>query len=390
MADIRKRQGKKGVTYQVRYPDKSSKSGYSFATFKAMKEARAFSENSSEWECESTSNINTVSDAVDLWLQICEKEGLNGREPVSYYTLKNYEYRAGFIKQYEWEKAPHELTPPDIVGFRSWLLKSDLSRELARKVLASTQSVIKEMTLRGYVPHNVTVGISIRGDSRFNKPVVIPSKADIVALLAAADRLAASDNKLMVKTWRRYRPMLYLAVDSGMRPQEYLAVSKAGLASHGIQVDRAIEGGGREISVTKTPAGRRFIELSQKTLSLVRDYAENYATPNDYDLIFPSSEGGWQCRRNWQRRGFNVACQEAGLVEKKLVGNNVVTRPKYRPYDLRHFYASMLFEKKVNMKKIQVLMGHTNIETTLNVYGHLLDDDLNMKVKGNGILDEIA
>jgi integrase len=34
----------------------------------------------------------------------------------------------------------------------------------------------------------------------------------------------------------------------------------------------------------------------------------------------------------------------------------------------------MLFEKKVNMKKIQTLMGHRNIATTLNVYGHLIED----------------
>jgi len=36
MADIRKREGKKGVTYQVRYPNSATKSGYSFATFKTM------------------------------------------------------------------------------------------------------------------------------------------------------------------------------------------------------------------------------------------------------------------------------------------------------------------------------------------------------------------
>ena len=51
-----------------------------------------------------------------------------------------------------------------------------------------------------------------------------------------------------------------------------------------------------------------------------------------------------------------------------------VMEVKYCPYDLRHFFASMLFEKKANLKKIQTVMGHTNIETTLNVYGHLLED----------------
>jgi len=57
MADIRKRQGKKGVTYQVRYPNKSTKSGFSFATFKTMKEARAFTENSTEWSSSPQSTV---------------------------------------------------------------------------------------------------------------------------------------------------------------------------------------------------------------------------------------------------------------------------------------------------------------------------------------------
>lgn len=50
-----------------------------------------------------------------------------------------------------------------------------------------------------------------------------------------------------------------------------------------------------------------------------------------------------------------------------------VERPKYKPYDLRHFYASMLIDQRVNLKRIQTLMGHRNIQTTLNVYGHLIE-----------------
>jgi integrase len=62
-------------------------------------------------------------------------------------------------------------------------------------------------------------------------------------------------------------------------------------------------------------------------------------------------------------------------METVTVDGETFDQPKYRPYDLRHFFASMLIERRVNLKKIQTLMGHTNIETTLNVYGHLLEDE---------------
>ena len=162
-----------------------------------------------------------------------------------------------------------------------------MSRSLAGKVLSSLQSVMKEMAIRGYAPVNSAAGVSIRSESRYDTPVVIPTKKDILELLKAADALSNAKNQTIAKAWLRYRPMLYLAVDSGMRPQEYLAAACSALTTHGIQVDRAIEGDGGKISVTKTPAGRRFIDLSPGTLELVQHYADNYSVPNDYDLIFP-------------------------------------------------------------------------------------------------------
>ncbi|MCR9196220.1 MAG: site-specific integrase [Hyphomonas sp.] len=377
MADIRKREGKKGTTYQVRYPSKTTKSGYAFKTFSTLKEARAFVESGKVATQDSLVHpeIKTVAQATDRWLKICEKEGLNGREPVTRYTYQNYKYRADFIRQYEWDKSLHELTTPDVVAFRSWLLTQDISRDLAGKVLSTFHSVMKEMTIRGVIPHNVAVGVSIRSDSRYQQPTVIPGKADVMALLQAADALANEKNQTIAKPWQRYRPMLYLAADSGARPQEYLALARAAVEDHGVRVERAVDGSGRKISVTKTPAGRRFIELSAETLDMVRHYGNNHGIETTHDLVFPAANGQWLCRRNWQRRGFNVACKKAGLMETVEEGGETIERPKYRPYDLRHFFASMLIENNVNLKKIQTLMGHTNIETTLNVYGHLLEDE---------------
>ena len=43
----------------------------------------------------------------------------------------------------------------------------------------------------------------------------------------------------------------------------------------GVKVDRALERGGDKISVTKTPAGRRFIELSPMIVGMVRIFADD-------------------------------------------------------------------------------------------------------------------
>ena len=53
-------------------------------------------------------------------------------------------------------------------------------------------------------------------------------------------------------------------------------------------------------------------------------------------------------------------------------GSETIARPKYRPYDLRHFFASMLIEKNKSLKYIQTVMGHETIKMTLDVYGHII------------------
>lgn len=57
----------------------------------------------------------------------------------------------------------------------------------------------------------------------------------------------------------------------------------------------------------------------------------------------------------------------------KIKGKEVL-QPRYTPYALRHYFASKLIEKGKDLKFIQAAMGHSKIEITLNVYGHLLKD----------------
>lgn len=391
MSDIRKRVGKKGTTYQVRYPSKSSDTGYAYKSFNTLKEARAFREDSRARDTSRpiSADVKTIGQGLQKWLDICEKEGRNGRDPVTRYTLKTYEYRAEIIQAYDWNKELHELTAPDIIEFRSWLLLN-YSRDQARKALSSFHSMILEMVGRGFLSHDIAAGVTINGSSRYDEQATIPTIADIRALLAAADRLANSKNRQIARTWERYRPMLYLAADSGMRPQEYLVVPKSNLFDGGVKVDQALERGGYKISVTKTPAGRRFIDLSTETFDMVRHYADHLAVKSPYDLAFPTSTGKWQNTDNWRKRAFYPACYEAGLVKKVMEDGQLIEKPKFKPYDLRHFYASALIERRMNLKRIQTLMGHEDIQTTLNVYGHLIEEAENADADRTGLLETIG
>lgn len=78
--------------------------------------------------------------------------------------------------------------------------------------------------------------------------------------------------------------------------------------------------------------------------------------------------------------------KKAGLVITKNIGGKEVVSPKYTPYSLRHFFASMLIAEKTDIAKIKTLMGHTDISTTYDVYGHLIDRGADEKGRPNGMI----
>ena len=185
-----------------------------------------------------------------------------------------------------------------------------------RKLLSSFHSMVLEMIKRGVLTHDILTGISIRGGSRYDAPVVIPTEREAYALLTAADDLANSKNRQISKSWERYRPMLYLAFDTGMRPQEYVVVPTFNIEDRGVKVDRALERGGGKISVTKTPAGRRFIDVSPEIVDMVRTFSKDHpVAANPHSLVFPTRSGHWQSTDTWRKRGFYAACEKAGLME---------------------------------------------------------------------------
>ncbi|MDQ0150669.1 tyrosine-type recombinase/integrase [Eubacterium multiforme] len=57
--------------------------------------------------------------------------------------------------------------------------------------------------------------------------------------------------------------------------------------------------------------------------------------------------------------------------KKVLVNNNLEVR---KFHDLRHTFATRLFELGENPKTVQTLLGHSNISTTLDTYTHVLNN----------------
>jgi integrase len=85
--------------------------------------------------------------------------------------------------------------------------------------------------------------------------------------------------------------------------------------------------------------------------------------PDDANaLVFPRQRGGLLPIEEY-RRAFDKACAEVGI--EGLV-----------PHGLRHTTASLAISAGANVKVVQRMLGHATAAMTLDLYGHLLDDDL--------------
>ena len=192
------------------------------------------------------------------------------------------------MKAYEWDKPLQELEAPDIVAFRSWLLKN-YSRDQAKKTLSSFHSVLLEMVTQGVLATDPAARITIQ-QSRYQEPVEIPSVEEVQSILRAADALASHKNYWIEQAWARYRPMIFLAANSGMRPQEYLALADSDLLEKGIRITQALDRSNR-IGPPKSRAGRRYIPVGTETMEMARAYRKGRKSPKKDGLLFPGETG---------------------------------------------------------------------------------------------------
>jgi integrase len=76
------------------------------------------------------------------------------------------------------------------------------------------------------------------------------------------------------------------------------------------------------------------------------------------DLIFPNTIGKPK-EQNRLLRDFKALAAEVGL-------------PIIRFHDLRHTAATLMLQEEVNPKIVQEILGHSDINLTLNTYSHVL------------------
>jgi integrase len=305
----------------------------------------------------------TVAEAAKLWIEKGELEKLERS------TLRQYCNHVDLhIAPLIGNEKLARLSAPAIEGFRDKLLRKG-SRAMARKVLASLKSILGESQRRGLVAQNAAQPVKVDVKKRDQRKLAIgrdiPSEEEI--------------NVILEKAEGRWRPLLITAIFTGMRSSELrgLAWDDVDFDQKVIHVRQRADHWGA-MGAPKSAAGDRNIPMSPMVVNALREWRLSCPRTGVGEgaerrlwLVFPNGNGKVENHANIANRGFYALQIAAGMID----GSG---KPKYGMHALRHFFASWLIERGFSAKRVQGLVGHSSIQMTFDVYGHLfpsLEDD---------------
>jgi integrase len=326
----------------------------------------------------------TVSKAGKLWIETCERAGLE-RATVDAYR----QHLRLHIEPYLGNLKLSQLSAPAVREFEDKLARGDMpdgkashprSPAMIRKVRVSLSALLGDAQERGLVSRNVVRELrrsrkrgkerqaEKRQKGKLKVGVDIPTREEIKAIVGAAKG--------------RWRPILLTAIFTGLRASEL-----RGLRWEDIDLDkRELHVRQRadrysEIGKPKTDAGERTVPLTPIIVNTLREW--KLACPkSNLGLVFPTGAGRPEAHSNIVHRGLAPTLVAAGVAvpeigaDGKPVGDMV--RAKYTGlHALRHFYASWCINRRADgglelpAKVVQERLGHSSITMTLDVYGHL-------------------
>lgn len=175
---------------------------------------------------------------------------------------------------------------------------------------------------------------------------------------------------------RQFKLICDALLESGCRINELLALTLNDLdfETHQISINKTLvwkkankrlKTKGKVIckSTPKSEAGNRNIEVSLPLLERLKDWHEEVNQKfkksglPPIPALFPTVHGQLMCDRN-VRTTLKKYLERAEL-------------PLYGFHIFRHTHASLLLNKGINWKELQVRMGHKSISTTMDLYAEL-------------------
>ena len=269
-------------------------------------------------------------DVADAWWEVDERTLSPG-------TVKSYTPALRRAKEY-FDTTIDDIDPSDIYQYLDSLKRKQYSQKSVRNHYMVLNQILRYAVETGFLASNPARDISIpKGLPRTTRG--IPSDEDIEKIKQTTDQTMG-----MFAYWIMY---------TGCRRSELLALewSDVDVDTRTITINKSRYQLNNKLYIKepKTAAGYRVLPLMDKLLEKIHR--------KNRGLVFPYN-GQMYTERRFEL-DWNAYCKRNGI--------------HCTPHMLRHCYATMLYENNVDIKDAQILLGHAQASTTLDVYTHIRD-----------------
>lgn len=330
---------------------------------KNRREAEAFLNKLLSKESSNLANFSgrqTVGEYLEVWLQnqldlsantLAQRESLIQRHILPEIGHK----RLSNLTAYDLNAMYRRLTNKD---------REDGKGKLSPRTVQICHSVMHKALKEAVEQEILSTNVAARAHPpRSESPEFVPlDEVELGTFFGTAERLNS-----------RYRALYVLAVDTGLRLGELLGLrwSDVNLDEGTLSVRHTLLRKGHDIEArikkTKTGSkGTRFLEIGETALIALREHRHRQIHERlslgpkweDHNLVFSNTKGKAVTDSQIRARDMARIIEAAGMRH-------------FRPHDLRHTTATLLLSEGVPAKVIQERLGHTRIDTTMNIYGHV-------------------
>ena len=322
------------------------------------------------------SDLNYVFD-----MYIDSKSELRSSTKSNYVYTYNRYVRKGFGK-----KKITEIKYSDVLFFYNALLKEGLAIstvEAVHTLLHPTfQMAVRDNIIRNNPSDNVVAELKKKQKGR-PEPRRALTEEQQQAFLNFLDR----------PEYIRWKPMFVVMFGTGVRVGELIALrwndidfeeNKISIR-HDITYCPRVDKGSKceyELSDPKTEAGKRDIPLLDKVKEAFVDekrYQDESRNHNTMELggfkgfIFCNRFGSFHNQASINREIKRIVNDhnQQERVRASREGRKPIIIPSFSCHICRHTFCTRLCENETNIKVIQTVMGHNDIQTTMDIYAEV-------------------
>jgi integrase/recombinase XerD len=307
-------------------------------------------------------------------------------------TVQSY---ARYLKLYwEWISDRHldwrNVSLEDLSEYMHWLRVGDTNVISMQPVTAirSEKTVNHAMTaIHTFYEFHLHMG-NVGNDkrfSRFNIPIGTQYRSFLSGIAKAKPRrksllklkepksfpgcLTKEQIKQLLKACNRKRDKLIILMlyETGMRKGELLGLRHEDIGDCGENEIKVVK---REnINGARVKGGERTIPVSKELIQVYNNYLIDEYPEIDSDYVFINIWSG-QIGRPLNYKAINQLFRQ---LEKK-------TGIHAYPHLFRHTHATELIKAEIDIYHVSKRLGHSSISTTLDTYGHLTKEDLQIVI----------